>query len=168
MYGVCLRRTGVSLALLAGFLFATPAASAAITLGHTAAAPPSGGNGNINCVQATTDAGTSPKYTPAAGQGGVITSWSHRGGAGGPQIRLVIYQQIDADTFKPLRATSLKNTVVGTNNYPESPGIRIQPGEILGLWMTNPSNYCFGSGLAGDTVRAKDPGNDPAPALNVN
>jgi hypothetical protein len=168
VYRGCFARSGISLGILTAFLIGAAPASAATTLGHTAAAPPSGGNGNINCVQATTDAATTPKYTPGAGQGGVITSWSHRGGAGGPQIRLVIYQQIDADTFKPVRASALKNTVVGTNNYPETPGIRIQPGEILGLWMTNPSNYCFGSGLAGDVVRAKDPGNDPASALNTN
>ncbi len=146
-------------------MIAAAPAGAATTLGHTAAMAPGPGSGNIQCVQSTTDA-TTNKYTPAPGQGGVITSWRHRGGPGGPQIRLIIYQQVDADTFKPVARSALKPTVVGDNNYTESPGIRIQPGEILGLHMSNPNNYCFGTGLAADTVLAKDPG--PDPTLNTN
>ncbi len=167
MNGPCLRWL-VVLAALAGGLIAVAPASAATSLGFNPAIAGTGSSG-ASCVQTATNA-TSPRYSPAAGQGGVVVQWKHRVGAGTPpQVRLLVYQAAGGDNFKPVARGPLRNTTANSlNTFTESPGIPIQPGEMIGLYSLGGSNaFCAAqaNAQAGDVGRVAV-GADPP--LNVN
>jgi hypothetical protein len=126
-------RAAISVAALAACLALASHASAAVTLG-IAGATDSCEAASTRQVQVTTAPGTTP-YSPAAGQGGVIVTWRHQGRAqtGSGTIRLQIWQKLSATDYKLVARSAIKNFGTGLNAYPESPGIPIKPGELLGI-----------------------------------
>ena len=104
----------------------------------------------FHLIQQSTSGG--PGYVVPAG-GGVITSWSHRGGDAGGSLRFKVYRPTaDPDRFQIVGASGVTTPANGqVNTYPTR--MRVQAGDILGLTVTANGIACqFSQPGGGDVV----------------
>jgi uncharacterized repeat protein (TIGR01451 family) len=152
--------------LLAGVALALGAAStaeASVTLGQTSGATDGCGNGQV-LLQATT-AGA-PSYV--AQSAGVVVSWSYLAHASTPSITFKVYKPTANPSIWFLRSQSAQKTAAGSgadqlhanqlNTYTESPGLRIEANDHLGLTgLGSGTMGCIATSSASDLMRVKNP-----------
>jgi hypothetical protein len=145
--------TGLAVATLAVVAINAAPAQAATALGQTSGSLCTS-NAGIQ-IQDTTAA--APRYSPSAGQGGVIVAWAYRTDGSNPSIRLTVWEDLGggagANTFRLEARSALKTTSPNTTNpYTESPGIPINPGEKLGSYASSTPHSCISNGVSGDVI----------------
>jgi uncharacterized repeat protein (TIGR01451 family) len=153
-------------------LSCVPSAQASVTLGSTAGATDSCGTDQVQ-VQSTTAAG-GPSYV--AEQAGVVVSWSYLAHSGTPSIRFKVYKPTaSANTWFLRTQSAVKTFGAGAdqahtnqlNTFAESPGLRIEAGDHLGLTATGDGTMgCIGTSSASDVRRVKNPP-DSAPGVDT-
>jgi uncharacterized repeat protein (TIGR01451 family) len=139
------------LAILASAI-ATAPAQASVTLGNADTTSDCTSSNQVLLQKST--AGP-PSYSYSSQTNGVVVSWNYEGHTNPASVRLRIYHPTaDPTVWFPRSESALKSAGAGTgqvhaneiNTFPESPGIPIQNGDVLGLTGTGGSGMsCFGS-----------------------
>lgn len=137
-----MRRLLCGCVVLAGLALA-PAASAAVSLGHTA---PSGtaidACGACSDFQLHTD-GASPSYAVPSGDAGVITGWSTTAppvgcGCGPTTVRLRVFRATSTSGTYLVVGDSVDETLPSDGQVHSFPtDIDVQPGDMIGIRFTN-------------------------------
>ena len=147
-----------AIGVLATGLLSTPAASAATTIGATAADPSATCAAGDNLVQG---ASASPSYAVPTG-GGVITSWAHAGRAStsAGQGKLIVWRPSgDASKFTVVGKSSSQSFTPSTKvSY--TTRISVMAGDVLGMRIESSGVACWISNQI--TGMRKYNGADPA------
>lgn len=154
-------RRSLCIAVVSALVCAS-SAQASVTLGSTAGATDGCGNGQVT-VQATT-AGD-PSYVAQAA--GVVVSWSYLAHTGAPSIRFKVYKPTaDVQVWFLRSESALKAPGTGAdqvhtnqlNTFTESPGLRIEAGDHLGLTgLGGGTMGCIHTGSNSDLSRTRNP-----------
>ena len=152
---------------VAALLCAAASAQASYTIGQTTGATDNCGSDQV-FVQKSVNA--APSYT--ASSSGVVVSWSYKAGASNPNITFKVYRATTAvDKFFVRSASAERNPGAGANQvhpnqlntFAESPGLRIEAGDVLGLTgRAGTAMGCIVTASNNDRVRVKSLP-DPAP-----
>jgi Ca2+-binding RTX toxin-like protein len=145
---------------------AATTADASYTIGQTTGATDGCGTNQV-FVQAQT--GGAPSYQ--ASSAGVIVSWSYRAGSATPSVRLRVYHATGDPTVWFTRSETAQRTPGAgagqvhanqLNTFTESPGIRIETDDVLGLTAQGSSSMgCISTSSANDRIRVKNPPDPP-------
>jgi uncharacterized repeat protein (TIGR01451 family) len=154
--------TPVALALIAAAAIAAAPADASVTLGQTSGAADNCGS-DLVMVQKSTAPGAS-YVAPSAG---VVVSWSYLSHTFTPSVTFKVYKPTSSPTVWFLRSQSAQRTPGSDsahvranqlNTFTESPGLRIEAGDHLGLTaLGGGSMGCIPPTSASDVMATKNP-----------
>jgi hypothetical protein len=155
------------LALLVGTSMAAAALAPASAPGATTIG--ANDNGGSHCPAgwlAWQDTSTGPSYVVPA-PGGVITSWTYRGGANPDQIKFKVLRPIAQLTWTVVGESAVTTMVPNTlNTFPIR--VPVEPGDTIGLRTFAADSACLQSGLADeDHVWLCESCTDPGPGVTV-